>query len=131
MTDVEQVVPARVAQGFPGVEVKGTGGRNGLLDASAKLTTSGLEAGTFKTCIVRAGDGCGKAGDFKTAAQSAATLTVVKPTLSPLTAIQSTATTFNLGPTALVGDVVRFSTIGCGDMKGSTVAMTANGVVTD
>jgi hypothetical protein len=102
---------------------------NGL-DTSAKLDIAGLGAGMYKTCIVRGSDGCGKDGDFKTAAQSAATLTVVKPTLSPLTAVQSTATQFNLGPTALVGDFIRFSTIGCQDTKGSTVALTANGVVT-
>jgi len=96
----------------------GTGASNSQTTGNKALATtipfavSGLDAGSYSACIIRSGDTCSTAGDFATARKSAASLTIVSPKLTTTGAQQSTASKIMVG-SALIGDIIRFSTSGC------------------
>jgi len=91
----------------------------------------GLDAGSYSACIIRSGDTCSTAGDFSTARKSAASLTIVSPTLTTTGAQQSTASKIMVG-SALTGDIIRFSSSSTGSCTGTgtdDVIVTTDGEV--
>merc|ERR1712072_1644732 len=113
--DVEQISPARVVPGKKSVTLKGlkggeqagltsgtcgdialgsgassakTQGKSLTVGTSLDFSAENLATGTYKTCIIRTSDGCGKSGDFNTAGVSGASLTVVSPTIDAGTKLE-------------------------------------------
>lgn len=155
--DVEQISPARVVPGKDTVTLLGlkggeqagltsgdckdivlnsgasaskTVGTSLLIGNSLDFAANNLVEGTYKTCIIRTSDGCGKAGDFQTSGVSGASLVVVKPKIDANTKVeQSTATTIAGIGGVLSGDIFRLSTISCEDARGASVTVTEAGKV--
>jgi len=105
-----------------------TQGKSLTVGTSLDFSAENLATGTYKTCIIRTSDGCGKSGDFNTAGVSGASLTVVSPTIDAGTKLeQSTAKTITGIVGAEVGDVFRVSTKDCSDTRGTSITLTTAG----